>query len=319
MSKEQHVVLGGSGAIGQAVIKALQQKNREVRAVERTKAVAGVETRMADLLNQDEATEAIAGASHVYMCVGLPYRSNVWQSDWPKIMESVIKACESTGARLIFFDNIYMYGPSPLTVPFDETHAQNPTTKKGVARKEAADALLKAHTAGRIQAFIGRSADFYGPGAVNSPFYIQFLERMLAGKNPQILNSANVIHTYAYTLDNGRALVELAIDQSAYGQVWHLPVGEPVTLQEIITKMNKIMGSQFKLSQMPRPLLGLVGLLVPPVKEVKEMLYQFDDPYVMSDAKFRAAYPQFVTTNYNAGLEAMIDSFKQCEAKKSNL
>ena len=90
-------------------------------------------------------------------------------------MQNVINACIETNATLIFFDNVYMYGPSPLTIPFDENHPQKPSTKKGLARKQTADLLLKAIDENKLKAVIARSADFYGPFAVNSSFYISFL------------------------------------------------------------------------------------------------------------------------------------------------
>lgn len=314
-----HVVLGGSGAIGQAVIKALQTKNVQIRAVEKSKAVDGVDTINADLLNESEANKALNGASHVYLCVGLPYRTEVWQRDWPKLMRSIINACAKNNAKLIFFDNIYMYGPAPLPTNFDEKTQQKPSTHKGKARKQTADILLAAHATGRVKALIGRSADFYGPKAVNSPFYISFLERMLQGKNPQVISKKGVPHTYAYTVDNGKALVELALDDTAYGQVWHLPVGEPIDVDSIVNLMSKSMGTSYKASYLPRPILGLLSIFIPPLKEMREMLYQFDNPYIMSDKKFRNKYPTFQTTSYEDGIKAMIDSCKDTKNLKSNI
>jgi nucleoside-diphosphate-sugar epimerase len=304
-----HVVLGASGAVGQGVIRALQAKQVTVKAVERSKSVEGIETIFADLCNEKQTIEAVAGASHVYLCVGLPYRTEMWQSQWPKLMQSVIAACVKNDAKLTFFDNIYMYGPPPLATPFDENHLQNPTTHKGIVRKQIADLLLNAHNSGKLKAVIGRSADFYGPKAINSPFYIKFLERINQGKNPQWLGKPGQKHTYANTLDNGRALVRLALDDSTYGQVWHLPVDEPVTIDEILRLINHQLGVSYKVSYLPRPLLGLISLIVPPVKEAREMLYQFDEPYIMSDKKFKNKYPDFQTTSYEVGLEDMVKSY----------
>jgi nucleoside-diphosphate-sugar epimerase len=305
---DTHVVLGASGAIGQAVIAALQTKNVAIRAVGRTKQIEGVETIHADLLNETQTMAAIKGASHVYLCVGLPYSSKAWKRDWPRLMESVIKACGINKAKLIFFDNVYMYG-APLPNPFREDSPQSPKTKKGLVRKQIADALMKAHHAGRVEALIGRSADFYGPHATNSPLYTKFLEQINKGKNPQILSRPDVKRTYAYTLDNGRALVQLALDDGAYGDVWHLPVSRPITFDEVIAIFNKILGSNYKTSYLPRPLTNMVSLVVNPVKEMREMLYQFDEPYIMADQKFREKYSEWTTTSYEVGLRAMIESF----------
>ena len=63
------------------------------------------------------------------------YSGKVWRESWPKIMTNFVEACEASGARLVFFDNLYMYGP--CTAPMKET---NPLTSYGVkpaARSEA--------------------------------------------------------------------------------------------------------------------------------------------------------------------------------------
>lgn len=310
MSKELHVVLGASGAIGNAVVSELMLRNLSIKAVERSKEVKDVETIKADLIDLDQAKRAIAGASYVYLCVGIPYDTEKWLEQWPKVMKNIIAACESAKAKLIFFDNVYMYGPAPLIVPFDEMHPQFPPSQKGIARKRTLDLLLEAQQAGRIQAVIGRSADFYGPNAVNSAFYNSFLDRMLIGKAPQSLGKIDVKHTYAYSVDNGRALVTLALDDDTYGQAWHLPVGEPVTIIEVLEVFNKVMGSAYKVSAMPSWLLGIICKFVPIVKEVKEMLYQFNTPYIMNTEKFMKRFPDFKVTPLEEGIKAMVTSFK---------
>lgn len=295
------------------MIEALQQKGLPFGAVTRTTALFGVPTVHADLLQPAEAIRAIQGATHVYLCVGLPYESKVWAKDWPILMQNVITACEQADALLVFLDNAYLYGPAPLTFPFKETHPQHPTTQKGKARKQTTDLLLQAIKEKRIRAVIGRSADFYGKKAINSPLYISFLENMLQGKAPQVLSDRAVLHTYAYSGDNGRALVELALDERTHGQVWHLPVGAPVTLLQINTWLNDILSTNFELGYLPKFIRRLLGLVVRPLAEVEEMLYQFEVPYQMNFEKFQRHFPDFKVTPYPIGLTAMVASFSTKE------
>jgi hypothetical protein len=117
----------------------------------------------ANLLNEKECLSAIRGSSHVFFCVGLPYNYRIWRNQWPKLMKNVVAACEDQDAALIFLDNIYMYGPPPLKVPFDESHPQDCTSQKGAIRKEIADYMNRAIRDERIRGVIGRAADFYGP------------------------------------------------------------------------------------------------------------------------------------------------------------
>ena len=309
MDSKLHLVLGGSGAIGRGVIKELQKRGLQVKAVERSKEVDGIETVKADLLDMTQAKKAIRGADFVYLCVGLSYQSKYWQENWPRLMRNVIQACSESKSKLIFFDNWYMYGP-PLPVPIVENSPQNTQTKKGLARKETADLLLEAHRAGSVKALIGRSADFYGPMAINSGLYSNILKRMLEGKNPQWIGNPKTQHTYAYTDDNSRALIELALDERCYGEVWHLPVEKPTTTYSMLDLFNAELGKTYKLSVMPKPMLKILSIFIKGLKELDEMSYQFESDFVMSDKKFRSHFPQFKTTPYNIGVKEMVDSFR---------
>ncbi len=307
MESQIHTVLGANGAIGKAVIKELEIRQLQIRKVSTKPTWV-----QADLLRKEDAEKAIDGSSYVYLCIGLPYNAKVWETQWPQIMQNVIDACEKAQAKLIFLDNIYMYA-SPLPVPFDESTPQNPISKKGKARKQTADLMIKALKNSKIKGLIGRSADFYGEGAVNSPFYISFLERMLQDKGPQTLVSADIEHTYANVLDNGRALVELALCDDCYGEVWHLPVGEPITTNGMLALFNKKLGSNFKVSVMPTLLKKILPLFIPILKETKEMEYQFEQKYVMSDHKFRERFPNFKVSPYQDGVNRMVEWFKVIE------
>ncbi len=309
-NKQIHTVLGAAGAVGQAVITELQAKELLVRGVGRSLKRSDIDVVKADLLQIDEAKAAIAGSSYVYLCVGLPYESKIWRRDWPILMQHVIEACRATNACLVFLDNVYLYGPSPLAVPFDETHAQHPTTEKGKARKQTRDMLWKAMENKAIKGVIGRAADFYGPHATYSPFYISFLERMLQGKKPQSVATPNKLHTYANVSDLGRALVALALDPSTHGQAWHLPVGEPITVSEMLSIFNQEMGTNFKVSFLPPFMRKLLAFFMPPLKEVGEMLYQFESDYVMSFEKFKTHFPDFKVSTYQEGVKEMVASFK---------
>ncbi|NRB46905.1 MAG: NAD-dependent epimerase/dehydratase family protein [Saprospiraceae bacterium] len=310
---QTHIVLGASGAVGTAVVQALQDRQLNVIAVARRKKWTDIPCRNADLLAPEQAMAAVQGATHVYLCVGLPYDKTVWKRDFPLIMSNVMAACKVARAQLIYLDNIYMYGPAPLAIPFDETHPQRPSTAKGKARKKTTDLLLTAIEKGEIKALVGRAADFYGPGAVNSPFYMSFLERMLQGKSPQSIAIPGVKHTYAYVPDLGRALVALALEDTAYGQVWHLPVGDPITVKEMLAFFNQTFGQHFTVSFLPPMMRKFVSLFTPVLKEVGEMMYQYETEYVMSFEKFQRQFPDFELTPYQEGVEETIAYFRDLQ------
>ncbi len=270
----------------------------------------------ADLLDRRQTELAISGSDFVYLCVGLPYEHKVWADQWERIMANVIDACVDNDAKLIFLDNVYMY-TSDLPNPFDERTAQQPSSKKGVVRKKVADLFMQAIESRGLRGLIARSADFYGVGASNSVFYLSFLERVLKGKAPQLLSAGNVKHTFANVDDNARAMVDLALCEDCYGQVWHLPVGTPITMDEALGIVNELRGTSFENSVMPGLLKRILPLFIPILKEAKEMEYQFENEYVMSYAKFSARFPDFEVTAYKEGISEMIASFEGATRKSA--
>ncbi|GAB3652728.1 SDR family oxidoreductase [Echinicola sediminis] len=303
-----HTVLGANGAMGQAVYKELQRRQVNFRLVSRKRMRDFPESRTADLLNKEETCRAIQGSQYVYLCVGLPYSAKVWQVQWEIIMQNVIAACADQGARLIFLDNVYMYS-NPLPIPFDEQTPQSPASKKGLVRMKIAEMLMQAIGQGKIQGLIGRSADFYGEGAINSVLYISILEKMQQGKSPLSLSKGNVKHTYANIQDNAKALVALALDEDCYGEVWHLPVSAPITLHEIVEILNQALETDHRLKVMPKMLLKVLSWFIPILKESSEMQYQFEEEYIMSFEKFRSKFPDFKVTPIEQGLKDMARYF----------
>jgi len=297
-----HAVLGGDGAIGRATLKALEVRGLKGKALTRADA---------DAMDADALVKVLDGAEVVYDCVGLPYNSDLWTTGFPAISNALVSACEKVGAKIVYFDNVYFYGPAPLPVPFDENTPRTPPSQKGKARKTAVEIIMEAHRTGRVQASVGRAADFYGPGALNSPFYISFLENMLKGKSPQVAMPEGPLHTYAYTDDMGRGLVELALDDGAYGEEFHLPVGPAVKVSDMAALFNKELGTALKVTHIPDFVLCGLSLFKPLIREVHEMSYQYKTDYILSDAKFRQRFPEFASTSYEDGVAAMVDYFRK--------
>ncbi len=310
MGELVHTILGASGGVGREVLSKLQSTGENVRVVERTSKIEGIDTIKADLLDPEQAVEAIKGSNITYLCVGLPYSVKFWSKSWPLLMENVIKACEQTGSTLIFLDNIYMYGPPPLDVPIEETHSQEPSSKKGAIRKFVAEKLMDAIKSGRIRGNIVRAPDFYGPYAVNSMLWISFMERMLKGKRPQLFFPLGVKHTYSFTGDIGRAMIKIAMDESANGEIFHTPVGEPITLEEATGIMNDVLNNNLEVSVVPGFIKAILRIFIPALSELNEMNYQFTDAYILSDDKFRKRYPDFEVTSNEEGISQTIEAFK---------
>lgn len=297
-----HTILGANGTIAAELIPVLQSNAQQIRLVSRSpKKVDGAEIFRADILNRDQVFQAVKGADFVYLLVGLEYNRKVWKTQWPVIMRNTIDACKAAGARLIFFDNVYMYGR--VKGSMSESTPYNPCSIKGKVRAEIDEMLMKEMSSGALKAMIATSADFYGPRtAKTSVAGIMIFDKMKNGKSAQWFVNANQPHSFTYTPDAAVALYMLAESENAYGQTWHLPTAKPaLTGNEFISIAAKYMHAKNKVSVLPKWLVKTIGLFVPVMRELGEMLYQNEFPYVFDSSKFEKAF-QFKPTPYEEGI-----------------
>lgn len=286
----KHIILGAGGAISNVLSRELIARGEFVRLVSRSgREVAGAESVRADLLDPVSVQHAVDEGSTVYLLAGLPYRTTVWQAQWPRIMRNTIDAVTSRGARLIFFDNVYMYGR--VDGVMTEETAIHPTSRKGEVRARIASDLLDAARSGRIQASIARSADFYGTDAKTSVLNLLVFQPLAQGKKAQWLVNADVPHSFTYIPDAARALPLLAGADDSWGQVWHLPTAAPpLTGREWIAAAARELDSAPRLSVLAPWMLRLAGIFNGDIGESVEMLYQSALPYQFDSSKFERRF-----------------------------
>lgn len=304
---ELHVVIGGTGAIGKAVVEELVRRGHRVRSVARGAHAtpAGVEARAADVMDRQQAIEAIAGASVVYQCAAPAYTR--WAEEFPTLQANVADAAEQAGARLVVVENLYMYGPTDG--PMRETTPIVATGKKGMVRARLSRDLLQRHADGRLRVSIGRASDYYGPGALNSAVGEQFFAAVAREKPVRWMGRLDQPHALSYLPDIAAGLVTLGEHPEADGEVWHLPVSPALTGAEWSARTAAIAGHPVKPSTVTRPMLIGLGLFVPILRELRETLYQWQRPWLVDDSKFREAFGA-TATDVDEGVRRALDSFK---------
>lgn len=302
-------ILGAGGAIGIELAKALPDYTDKIRLVSRRpeKVNENDELFSADLLKADEVKRAVEGSSVAYVTVGFEYNAIVWAEKWPVFMRNVIDACKEVNCKLVFFDNIYMYDPDHLDGMTEETPV-NPQTKKGRVRAEIAQMILDEINAGNLTALIARSADFYGPGIRNTSFLTESVFKLLSkGKKANWIGSVNFKHSFTYTPDAGKATALLGNTGDAYNQVWHLPTASnPPTGKEWVEMIAKELGVKPKYAVAPKFMVRILGLFIPIMKEIVEMIYQYDRDYVFDSSKFEKRF-DFKPTPYIDGVREIVE------------
>jgi nucleoside-diphosphate-sugar epimerase len=303
-------ILGAGGAIGDEVAKILAAQRQPFRlAGRKPRPVAGAELFAADLADREQTGCAVAGSSVVYLLVGLKYDLATWRELWPRIMDNAIEACKRAQAKLLFFDNVYMYGKVNGTMTEDTPYA--PSSKKGEIRARIATRLMEEVKAGTLTAMIARSADFYGPRIKSGVPNILVFEPLAKGSKPSWLANASVPHSFTFTPDAARGVTMLAERDSAWNQVWHLPTApNPPTGKEFISMAAREFGVAPKYRVLNRPMLWAAGLFDAQIRESYEMLYQSDSPYLFDSSKFAREFG-FSGTAYSEGIRIAAESYKR--------
>lgn len=305
---EYYTILGANGNIAKVISSELDSKGLQIRQVSRNpKAVnPSDELIAANLTKPLEVLNAVSGSTVVFLCAGIKYSVPDWQRDWPIIMRNTLDACISTGAKLVFFDNMYALDPSHVGHLTEET-PMNPISEKGKVRKQILEMLWAEVNAGKLAALVARAGDFYGPGANNSFLNELVINKMKAEKSPQWLYDGDKRHSFTYIPDAGKATAFLALQTDSWNQTWNLPTDQTYPSgQEITDILNQHLGTSKKLQVMPAWLVSVLGLFIPVLKEVKELKYQSAEDYRLDSSKIEKAYG-LKATPIAVGLKACLD------------
>lgn len=303
----KQTILGANGTIGSVLAKELSTYTTDIRLVSRNprKVNEGDELMSADLSDPIQVEKAIAGSSVVYLLVGFDYTVKIWRQKWPVLMRACIDACKKHNAKLVFFDNVYLYDRSEIP-HMTESSKINPSSEKGKVRRDIAEMMMKEVQAGNLQGIIARSADFYGPGNDKSFLMEVIYKNFLKGKKAQWFIDADKKHSFTYTPDAAKATALLGNSEDTWNQVWHLPTDKnTLTGKEWAELFAKRMNGKPGVSVLPMWMLKMLGLFIPFMREMPEMMYQYSQVYFFDSSKFEKRFP-FKITSYEEGVKEIV-------------
>lgn len=302
-------ILGAGGAIGIPLANELTKFTDQIRLVSRNpKKVNDSDLLFTlDLNEPGQIDKAIAGSEVVYVTIGFPYSTKVWQKVWPAFMQEVITACKKHDSKLVFFDNVYMYAKSEI--PFmTENSRISPPSGKGKVRSLVQQMIMDEVEKNSLTAVIARAADFYGPENNNSVLKIMAADNLSKGKKAQAFGNVNKIHTYTFTPDAARATAILGNTAEAYNQVWHVPTTkEKLTQLQWIEIIAKELKQKVRLQKVSKKMIQLLGVFSPVMREFPEMLYQYEQDYIFDSSKFEKQFGK-LTTSPEEGVKKMMES-----------
>lgn len=299
----------GTGPLAKSIMSELMKRGEPVRMVSlsgKAQVPQGVEVTGANLMDPVQASDVMKGAKVVFHCAAPPYHQ--WKEQFPALQQHIVTGAIRAEAKLVVAENVYMYGPVQ-----GELHEGLPnaaTTKKGKVRAELSQHIQELHKDGILQVVIGRGADVYGPGVRNSAVGASLFKTIIRGKPCTVVGDPDKKHSYTYIHDFGRALVLLSGAEDSFGEVWHVPNAPAVTTRDFIETAYRIAGFPGHSSLIRRMGIGMLkfgGIFMPVARESIEMLYQFEEDFVVASRKFTARFGMEATP-IEQGLKATMDA-----------
>lgn len=300
------------GATGQIAIELARELNRafteDIRLVSRNpRKVSDSDTLVAaDLLDASQAARAVKGSSIVYFTAGLPPDTQLWETQFPVMLQNALDAARASEARFVYFDNTYMYPQDDRLLT--ENTPFEPVGRKGQVRARMASMVLQEMARGDIPVVIGRAPEFYGPGKTQSITNTLVIDNLKAGKTPRVPVRDDTRRTLIWTPDASRALAALGNTPDAFGQTWHLPCDdERLTYKQFVTLASQIAGKDATYKILGKLTLTAAGLISRQVRELRELLPRYAHDNLFDSSKYKQRFPEFKVTTYRQGLTQILN------------
>ncbi|KKX55991.1 NAD-dependent epimerase/dehydratase family protein [Brevibacillus borstelensis] len=309
MPLEKAIVVGATGGTGAAITEELVKRGirtvafgRSLQKLERLRDRLGNPENLTlaagDAFRPYDIVRAAEGADVLFHCANVPYHE--MESKLLPLGESVMEAAGQLSLKVVAIDGIYPYGRRQME-RVTEDHPKQPHTRKGKTRLAYEQMLFDSRWK-RARVMIVRLPDYYGPTANEASYLGSTLEAIAAGRMAFFIGNMRVPREYVYLPDAAFMIAELAAKEEAYGENWNIPGAGLISGKEIVRIARQASGSSKPVIPLGRGGLALLGMFVPVMKEVIEMLYLTEEPLVLSGEKYESLIGPIRATAFEEGI-----------------
>ncbi len=258
---------GATGFIGQRLIKAV---SGEIRVLSRINQ-PNFETVVCDLQSEVIPNNALDGVDTVFHLAGFAHDMR----DASKIADLYYKvnvnatvqlanlAVKSGVKRFVFVSSVKAGGSPPLGTCANEKDLKNTEDVYGKTKRESELKLLEIGQVSGMHVSIIRPSLVYGPNVKgNLQLMLSGIEKGWFPPLPETGNRRSMIHVD----DLVRAILLVAEDKRANGEIFIATDGTPYSSREIYDAMCKILGKPASKWSVPKALFDIASLASPRIK-----------------------------------------------------
>ncbi|BCW37826.1 NAD-dependent epimerase [Arthrobacter sp. StoSoilA2] len=277
-------VVTGAGPVGWTIAEQLAEQGEDVRILTRSGSGPDhplIERMRVDASDPKQTGQALNGAAAVFHCIhGSAYRAAAWAAELPQAEQVVMDAAADAGAVVVFPESLYSYS-EPDSVMTEAGPREASGGKRGVRTQ-----LLRARTAHKANTVSVVAGDFFGPRVRMAHAGERMVPLVTEGKSVLVIGSARQPHSFTYVPDLAASMIAAARNPRLWNTVLHAPTGPALTQGELAAAFAEAAGvSVPKVSAIPGWVLRTAGLFSTDMRELAEMLYQFERPFVMDSSQ----------------------------------
>lgn len=280
-------IVTGAGPVGWTIAEQLAEQGHHVRVLTRSGSGPqhpSIERLQVDVSEPGAVAAAFEGATAIYHCIhGSKYSADAWEKELPVAEQVVLEAAGRIGAVVVFPESLYSYDAN--IQPMTEIGPRNATTGKPGVRAR----LLQARAGSTTDTVSVVASDFFGPHVLGAVAGERMVATVLGGKTQRLLGSADAAHSFTYVPDLAAAMIAAAHEPAAWNQVLHAPTTPAITQRQLVATFADAAGVPApKISPIPGWALRGMGRIHSGSRELAEMLYQFEQPFVMDSSASEA-------------------------------
>lgn len=283
----QLFVVTGAGPVGWTVAEQLADEGHTVRVLTRSASGpdrAGVERVRADVSDSRQVQAAFDGATAVFHCIhGSAYTAAAWETELPRAERTVLEAAGRAGAVVVFPESLYSYDRP------DETMTESSSRTAAGGKRGVRTQLLQEREASSTATVSVVASDFYGPRVRTAHAGERIVPRILAGKTIRPLGNPDVAHSFTYVPDLAAAMIAAARREDLWNSVLHAPTAPAPTLRGMAEEFALAAGvSKPRVRPISRRMIQTLGTVFRDLRELAEVLYQFERPFIIDSSHSEA-------------------------------